>query len=97
MFYMFTWCVFLCFALLISLLEFYFVICFDFDIHFDLEFHSAIRNSLYSELEQRLNDSETLKTISALQIELSDCKMAKVLIILKVLKYSQMLSSVFIR
>lgn len=37
----------------------------------------AIRNSLYSELEQRLNDSETLKTISALQIELSDCKMAK--------------------
>lgn len=37
----------------------------------------AIRNSLYSELEQHIRESEAVKTVSELQIELNDCKMAK--------------------
>lgn len=38
----------------------------------------AIRNSLYSELEQRMRESETLLTISNLQSELNECKTAKI-------------------
>lgn len=37
----------------------------------------AIRNSLYSEMEQRMRESETLQTISNLQSELNESKAAK--------------------
>lgn len=47
----------------------------------------AIRNSLYSELEQHIRESEAVKTVSELQIELNDCKMAKVMIFKSITSY----------